>query len=273
MGIRKKQRLSLIFKVLLGIVYICPVALAVIYSIHPSMDFALGNLSLIPEEPTLENYLYVLQNIPMFSYFKNTFIMIAICLPCQMILNMVAAYVFSYYNFPGKNFLFAVFLTAMMIPGEVIVISNYITVQRLQLINTYLGLTITNLVGVGGIFMLRQHMMSLPRELWEAAKIDGCGKIKYMVKVIFPLSKTVVAALSITAFIGIYGEYLWPLLVTTDDRYHTLQIGMAALMQGNGNRFGIVLAGAVLSATIPILVFILCQDKIVEGMTAGAVKS
>lgn len=273
MGLKKKKKLAMLLKILIGVIYVCPVVLAVIYSFHPNTDFAMGNMKLIPDMPTWENYLYIFENVPMFSYFKNTFIMIIIIVPCQMFLNLLTAYVFSYYDFPFKNLLFAIFITTMMIPGEVIVISNYITIQKLGLMNTYLGLTITSLVGTGGIFMMRQHMLSLPRELWEAALIDGCGKLKYMIKIIFPLSKSIVAALSITTFLGVYGEYLWPLLVTTDDRYHTLQIGMAALMNGAGYRFGYVLAGAVISAIIPIIVYVLCQDRIVEGMTAGAVKS
>ena len=273
MGIKTRQKMSIVFKVLVGIMYISPILLAIIYSFHQNYDFAVGDLALITKNPTFENYLYVLKNVPMFSYFKNTFIMIIICLPCQMIFNLVSAYAFSYYNFPFKNLLFAMFLTTMMIPGEVTIIANYITVQKLHLVNTYLGMTVTGLVGAGGIFMLRQHMMSIPKELFEAAKIDGCGKLTYMVKVIFPLSTSIVAALSITSFIGIYGEYLWPLLVTTDEKYHTLQIGMAALMKGTGNNFGYVLAGAVISAIIPMMMFIFCQEKIVEGMTAGAVKS
>lgn len=115
MGIKKKQKLSLLFKILIGCLYVCPILLAVVYSFHPNTDFAMGNMKLIPDEPTWENYLYVLKNIPMLSYFKNTFIMIIIIVPCQMFFNLLSAYVFSYYNFPFKNLLFALFLTTMMI--------------------------------------------------------------------------------------------------------------------------------------------------------------
>lgn len=270
---KTKKRISILLKVLLGVVYIIPVLLGVIYSFHPNTDFAKGTLSLWTDNPTLESYLYVFENVPTLTYFKNTLIMIIICIPCQMVLNTMAAYAFSYFNFQFKNLLFTVFLVSMMIPGEVTIISNYITVQQMGLINTYLGMTITSLTGVGGIFMLRQHMLSLPRELWEAARIDGCGKIKYMFKVIFPLSKSIISALSINSFIGIYGAYLWPLLVTNTNEMHTIQIGMAQLMSSTGSKYGIVLAGAVVSMIIPLFAFIVGQDYIVKGMTAGAVKS
>lgn len=273
MNMTVKKRVALTLKILVGLVYILPVFIAVIYSIHPNIDFTRTEMSLFPEKATLENYIYIFENVPALSYFKNTLIMILICIPCQMLLNTIAAYAFSYYEFPCKNLLFTVFLVSMMIPGEVTTIANYITIQQLGLINTYLGLTITSLTGVGGIFMLRQNMLSLPKELWEAAKMDGCGRIKYMFKVVFPLSKSIISALSINSFIGVYGAYMWPLLVTTTNDMHTVQLGMAQLMSGTGSQYGYVLAGAVVCMIIPVTAFIFGQDYIVKGMTAGAVKS
>lgn len=273
MGIRTKKKISMGIKVLIGLMYISPVIIGVIFSFHPNQDFLKGTLTLLPEKPTVENYVYVFKNIPTVTYFKNTLIMVLICVPCQMVLNTIAAYAFSYFEFPFKNLIFTIFLTSMMIPGEVTLISNYISVQKMGLINTYLGMTITSLTGVGGIFMLRQSMKSLPMELWEAAKMDGCGKIKYLYKVIFPLSKPIISALAINSFIGVYDAYLWPLMVTRTNAMHNVQIGMANLMSGSGARFGIELAGAVVSMLIPISAFIFGQDYIVKGMTAGAVKS
>ena len=273
MGMKNKKIASIAFKMLVGIVYLVPVFLAVIYSFHPNNDFLQGNLKLFPEEGTLENYIYVFENIPTLNYFKNTLICVLIVVPCQMVLNTMAAYAFAYISFPCKNLVFTIFLTSMMIPGEVNLIANYMTVQDLGLVNTYLGMTITSLTGVGGIFMLRQNMLSLPTELWEAAKMDGCGKVRYLYKIVFPLSKSIISALAITSFIGVYGAYLWPLLVTTTNEMHTVQMGMAQLMSTGGMRYGYVLAGAVVSMIIPVAAFVVGQDYIVEGMTAGAVKS
>lgn len=273
MNMNMKKKMAFLLKLLVGLIYILPVFIALVYSIHPNIDFARGNLGIFPEKATFENYIYIFKNVPALNYFKNTLIMIIICIPCQMLLNTIAAYAFSYYEFPCKNLLFTVFLTSMMIPGEVTLIANYVTVQQMGLMNTYLGMTITSLTGIGGIFMLRQNMLSLPKELWEAAKMDGCGRIKYMFKVVFPLSKSILSALSITSFIGIYGAYLWPLLITTTNEKHTIQIGMANLMTGTGSQYGYVLAGAVVCMIIPVAAFIIGQDYIVQGMTAGAVKS
>lgn len=275
MGIKATKKLSLIGKVLVGFLYIAPVIIGVIFSFHPTSHFAKGTLTLFTDEVTLDNYIYVFKNIPTFTYFKNTLIMVLICVPCQILLNTIAAYAFSFFEFPLKNLIFTVFLTSMMIPGEVTIISNYITVQQMGLVNTYLGIAVTSLTGVGGIFMLRQSMMSLPKELWEAAKMDGCGKLGYLFKCVFPLSKSTISALAINSFISIYGAYLWPLMVVRSNEMQTIQMGMVSLMSGMemGNRYGIVLAGAIVSMIIPISAFIFGQDYIVEGMTAGAVKS
>lgn len=250
-----------------------PVFIAVAYSFHPNIDFAKGDLSIIPDKPTIENYIYIFKNVPTLNYFKNTLIVILIAIPTQMILNTIAAYAFSYYDFPYKNVLFTVFTVSMMIPADVTMIANYITVQKLGLINTHFAMACTSLTGATGIFMLRQSMLALPRELWEAAKVDGCGKIRYLFQVIFPLCKPTISALAITSFIGLYGAYLWPLLVTTTNDMHTIQMGMAQLMTGTGSRYGYVLAGAVVSMVFPLAAFIIGQDHIVDGMTAGSVKS
>lgn len=273
MNMKNKKYTALVLKVLVGLLYVLPILVAVIYSIHPNTDFTKGQLTLFPDKPTLENYIYIFKNVPTLNYFKNTLIMLLICIPCQMLLNTIAAYSFAYIEYPFKNLIFTLFLTSMMIPGEVTIIANYITVQNLGLVNTYLGMSITSLTGVGGIFMLRQNMLSIPKELWEAAKMDGCGKLRYLFKVVYPLSKSIISALAITSFIGVYGAYLWPVLVTTTNDMHTVQTGMANLMTGNGMNYGYVLAGAVVCMIIPLAAFIIGQDHIVEGMTAGAVKS
>lgn len=268
-----KNNLGLLGKILVGLIYTIPVWIAIIFSFHSNADFTKLPLTIWTDNPTLENFKYVLENVPIFDYLKNTFIVILICIPCQVILSSMAAYAFSFLEFPMKNVVFSIFLTTMMIPGEVIIVANYLTVQSLGLVNTYLGMCVTNLCGAGSIFMLRQNMLSMPKELWEAARMDGCGKVRYFVRIALPLSKSILSAMAINSFIGVYNAYFWPLLVTTRNEYHTIQIGMAQLTASTANRYGYVLAGAVLCMLIPAIAFLFGQDKIVEGMTAGAVKS
>lgn len=268
-----KSNIGLFLKLLIGICIIIPVIMAVLFSFQSNSEINTLPLNVFAENPTLENYKYVIENIPIFTYLKNTIIMLLICIPCQIIFGSLAAYGFSFFDFPFKNALFTIFLTVMMIPGEVIIISNYTTVQNMGLMDTYLGMTITSLFNVSAMFMLRQHMLSMPKALHEAAKIDGCGDMKYLFSVVLPMSKSIIAAQVLNGFIGIYNSYFWPLLVTQTAEMRTIQTGLAQLMLSGDSYYGWVLAGAVLSMIIPLVVYIFGLDKIVDGMTAGAVKS
>lgn len=273
MNMKIKKDIAGFGKILLAVIYILPCLLGITFSFRQNADFVRIPLKIFSLDLTLENFQYVLEEIPILMYFKNTLIMLVIVLPSKIVLESMAAYAFSYFDFRFKNVLFTIYLSAMMIPGEVTLVSNYMTVQSMGLLNTYVGMCITSLAGVTGVFMLRQNMLALPKELWEASRMDGCGPLTYFYKVVFPLCRSVIAATSITTFIGVYNAYLWPLMVTTRNEMHTIQLGMAELMEGTGSRYGYVLAGAVLCMMIPVVVYFFLQEQIVEGMTAGAVKN
>ena len=273
MSRKAKNYAAVLLKTLLGVVYIIPIMLAVLFSFQLNEQIGMSPLTFFTDNPTIEHYQYVLENIPVLTYLKNTLVMVIICIPCQVILAALAAFSFSFFEYKFKNALFAIYLAATMIPGDVVIMSNYVTIQNWGLMNTYIGMTITSLVGVTGIFMLRQHMKSLPKELWEAARVDGCKEMKYFFHVVFPLCTPVISSMAINSFIGTYNAYFWPMLVTTDDSMRTVQIGMATLMLSDSLRYGEVLAGAVLCMIIPTIVFLIGQDYIIKGMTAGAVKS
>lgn len=272
MSYKNKERLLLFGRVLLGLIICLPVFLAVLMSIHPNENIGVIPIQLIPKQPSLENYRYVLENVPILTYFKNTVIMLIIILPIQVLLSSISAYAFAYFEFPGRDFLFAVFVTAVTIPGEVNIISNYMTIQSANLMDTYLAMTVTSFLNISTVFMLRQHMLTIPFSLWEAAKMDGCGPMKYFFKVILPLSKSVLTAKLLTSFISVYNAYLWPLMVTSKEEMRTLQTGIAQLVQDMYWNPGGALAGAVICMIIPIIVFVIGLDKIVSGLTSGAVK-
>lgn len=270
---KTKERISLVLKILLGVFYISPIIFAVLFSLQPNEEIGMIPLHLISKNPTIEHYKYVLENVPVLQYLKNTLVMMVICIPCQVIFASLGAYSFAFFDYKGKEVLFSIYLASMMIPGDVVIMSNYMTIQNWGLMNTYIGMSITSLVGVTGIFMLRQNMKSLPKELWEAAKVDGCKEMKYFFKVVLPLSTPVISSMAINSFIHVYNAYFWPMLVTSEDSMRTVQIGMASLMLADSLRYGEILAGAVLCMTIPTIAFLVGQDYIIKGMTAGAVKS
>ena len=265
--------MSLAAKILVGILYCLPVLLAVLFSFHSNDSIATIPLKFIPEHPTLENFIYVFENVPIFTYLKNTVIMLIIIIPVQVILGSVTAFSVTFFDFPLKNFLFSLFLVAMVIPGEVNVIANYTTIQAAGLMDTYLGMTIVSFVNISSMFMLRQHMMTLPISLWEAAKVDGCSVMRYFFRIVLPLSKSIIAAQVLTSFIHVYNSYLWPLLVTSTEEMRTVQTGIANLVRDMYWNSGGALAGAVVCMIIPIVVYIIGLDQIVNGLTAGAVKN
>ncbi len=270
---KHKEAISTVLKILLGLVYATPAILCVIFSFQTNSEINTIPNHLIPEHPTIQNYIYVLKNIPVFTYLKNTVVMIVIILPVQLAISATSAFAFSFFDFKGKNLLFTIFITTMMIPGETTLIARFMMIRSMGLMNTYLGLTIVSFAEAGGIFMLRQNMLSLPKELWEASVIDGCAEMRYFVKVALPLCAPLLSCQAIVSFIGIFNSYIWPMMVSSKDEFYTIQVGMAHLMGEAGNTMGYVLAGAVLCMLIPLLIYIFLQKQVVTGMTAGAIKN
>lgn len=257
---------------ILGIIICLPVIFAVTFSFESNENIGIGVISLVPRDFTFSNYAYVLKNTPIFTYLKNTFIMLIVCIPAKVMLGAMAAYGFAFFKFKGNDFLFTLFIMAMMIPGEVIIMTHYVMIQEWNMYDTYIGLTITNLVDIGTMFMLRQNMLSMPKSLQEAAFLDGCGDIYYFFKIVLPLCKIVIVAQVLTTFISVYNSYFWPLLVTSTDDMRTIQTGVANLMRDSERNLGSVLAGAVLSLIIPVIIYIFGTKQITEGLTAGSVK-
>lgn len=273
MSKKMKENSAAVLKILLGVCYITPLIIAVLFSIQPNKEIGMAPLKFFTENPTFQNFIDVWNSTPFLTYLKNTFVMVIICVPCQLIFASLSAFAFTFYKFPGQDLLFTLFLATMMIPGEVTLISNYATIQNMGLYNTYAGMTITSLVNVSAMFMLRQHMRSLPKELWEAAKMDGCKEMRYFATCVLPLSVPILAAQGITAFIHVYNSYFWPMLVTNTKEMRTIQVGMAQLMASGSTTYGNVLAGAIICMLLPTIIFIFGQEHIVKGLTAGAVKN
>lgn len=266
-----KSTIFELFKILLGILMISPIIIALLVSFMPKSDILTSPFQITLAHATLQNYIEGFQFLKLGVYLKNSFVMLLIQLPVQLATSLMAAYAFSHFQFPFKNALFAVLLTVMMIPGEVVQITLFKMIVKWGLIDTYAGLTINGLISVGAVFMFRQYMQTIPKELWEAASIDGCGATTYFIQILVPLCKTMIVTYSLRAFVTIYNSYMWPYLVTTKDAMRTVQTGVAQISMNNHG--GITLAAATITSVIPLLIYFFGMDQIVEGMTAGAVKS
>ncbi len=268
-----KERAGFWLKFLLGLFFISPLLIGFVFSFVPSEYLNnLPALQTILDNLTLDNYRFILDYIPIFRFLSNSFIVCAIIILVQVLLSSFAAYAFSFFKFRGSKVLFQLILVAMMIPAEVTVIANYLTIQNWNLINTYIGLCATSLLGGTSIFMMRQSYMQIPKELKEASLVDGCGDMRFLFKIAMPLTIPTIASLAIFLFISAYNMYFWPMLIAQNTDMQTIQIGMAMLVGTENVEYGHVLAGAMISIVIPIAAFIIGQDYLIKGMTSGAVK-
>lgn len=258
-------------KILLAFVIVFPVLIAIVVSFQSLEEIYRLPYRLTMEHPSWDNYIYAFQKMNLFVYLKNTFVQILVRVPCQIITSLLAAYAFSYFEFPMKKTLFAIMIAAMMIPGEAVTITVFKMVVKWQMVDTYMGLSITGLVNVSAAFMFRQAMLSTPISLWEAAKMDGCGRMRYFTRILVPICKSIITAQTILSLIGTYNDYLWPLLVTTRDAMRTVQTGIVYLM-GVSNT-GYTMAAIIIVLALPIILFVFGLDYIMEGVTAGAVKN
>jgi ABC-type glycerol-3-phosphate transport system permease component len=225
-----------------------------------------------PDAPRWSNYRSAMTDIPMPRYLLNSLIVAAIITVGQVATSALAAYAFSFMRFPFRSALFFLFLSTMMVPWEVAVIPNFQTIQRLDWLDTYQALTIPFMATAFGTFLLRQHFMTLPRELKDAADIDGYGDLRFLLFVVVPLSRAALATLAVFSFLQAWNQYLWPLLVTNDPNMRTVQIGIATLQAEEVQRTNVVLAGTII-ALLPMLFLVIAfQRFLVRGLTAGAVK-
>ncbi|MGE5589812.1 MAG: carbohydrate ABC transporter permease [Bacillota bacterium] len=218
------------------------------------------------------NYVVAWQSAPFARYYLNSAIMAVFISLGQVLSGAMAAYAFDRLDFPLKEQIFLLFLGTMMIPFHLLLIPSYLLVQELGWLNTYTALIVPRLVSAFSIFLMRQHFRTLPRELDEAAMIDGCSRLRVLFQILLPISKPAIATLTLFSFLFAWNDFLWPLLVTTSPEMNTIQVGLATFSGKYGTQWVYLMAGTV-TATLPVLVlFILLQRWIIQGMTMGSVK-
>ncbi len=249
-----------------------PLYMTVVDSLQPISKLLTFPPDFWPDAPRWSNYRVAMTDIPMPRYLLNSLIVAAIITVGQVATSALAAYAFSFLRFPFRSALFFLFLSTMMVPSEVAIIPNFQTIQRLDWLDTYQALTIPFMATAFGTFLLRQHFMTLPRELKDAADIDGYGDLRFLLFVVVPLSRAAFATLAVFSFLQAWNQYLWPLLVTNDPNMRTVQIGIATLQSEEVQRTNVVLAGTII-ALVPMLFLVIAfQRFLVRGLTAGAVK-
>ena len=227
----------------------------------------------IPLAPTLDNFPAAWRQAPFGNFYINSLIYTLVSGSAKLLQAIFTAYAFAFLRFPRKELVFLLLLMALMIPDEFTVLPNFLTLANVGWTNTYQGLLLPGFVSAFGTFLLRQHFLSLPREVLDAARVDGAGHLRTLWNVVLPMSRPVLATLVLLTAVQRWNDYLWPLIITNSTEMRTLSVGIALLFQKEtGTLWGVVMAGTIYVVLPVLILFLLVQRHIVEGIAAGAVK-
>ncbi len=256
----------------LAAIVLFPIYITVVNSLLRPVDITTQPPKFFPTDPQWGAYREAWNAGHMGLYLKNSLIVTLVITFGQVTTAVLAGYAFAFLDFPFKRTVFALFLATLMVPFEVTIVTNVTTIANLGWSNSYAGLAVPFLATGFGAFLMRQAFLTLPRELRDAAALDGYGHWRFMTRVAVPLARPAVAALSVFAFLGAWNQYLWPLLVTKDDEYRTVQIGLKQLQGLAIDQINVTFAGAIIAVLPLVILLLVFQKQLVRGLTAGAVK-
>ena len=224
--------------------------------------------------PTLQNYRDAFTAVPLAGYFTNTIVFTVATTALMLVVTVLAAFAFARLNFRGKDLAFTLFLSLMMIPTELVVITNYVTITNADLRNTFTGLILPSVTSVFYIYLLKENFSQIPDELYYAAKVDGTSDLKYLFKVLIPICKPTIVTITILKVIECWNSYVWPRLVTDDQAYFLVSNGIQEIRENGFGRENIpAMMAAVVVISIPlILLFLIFRKKIMAGVSRGGMK-
>jgi len=270
---RRRLIVRYVLMTLGALVILFPIYIAIVNSLLQPSQIAHQPPPLIPLHPQWSSYSRAWTSGDLGIYLRNSSIQTVIIVAGQLITSILAAYAFAFLEFPLKRTLFFVFLMTLMIPFEVTVTTNLSTVSSLGWFNTFPGLTVPFLATGFGAFLLRQAFLQIPRDLREAAQLDGYGHLRFLWKVAIPLARPAIAALGVFSFLASWNQYLWPLLVTgNNNSVRTVQIGLKQLLDTQLDQVNVSLAGTIIAVVPLIVLLVIFQKQLVRSLTAGAVK-
>lgn len=241
-------------------------------------SFAAYNSEYVPRfftaEPTLQNYADAFTAVPLGRYFLNTLIFTAATTGLMMLVIVPAAFAFARLEFRGRNAVFALFLSLMMIPTELVIITNYVTIVNWNLRNTYLGLILPSVTSIFYIYLLKENFEAVPDELYRAARVDGTSDLKYLVRVMIPICQPTVVTIVILKVIECWNSYVWPRLITYDPAYYLVSNGIQEIREnGFGRENTPAMMAAVVVISVPLIVlFLIFRNKIMAGVSRGGTK-
>lgn len=250
-----------------------PYLWAVLTSLKPENEVFTARFLSLPSHFEWSNYVHVFEQVNMGRYLINTVIVAVASVLGQLIFGSMAAYGFSRFEFKGKNFIFMLYLSTLMIPNIVTLIPLFIMMKYLGWINTYYALIAPTVLGTPvGIFLLRQFFLTIPVEIEEAARMDGAGAIRVFVQIILPLSKPILATLAIITFVSSWNNFLWPLIVTNTDSMKLVSVGIASFQFQMGAEWNYMMAASTIALLPLVILFLLFQRRIIESIQLTGLK-
>ena len=224
--------------------------------------------------PTIQNYIDAFTAVPLAGYFINTLIFTLATTALMLIVTVLAAFAFSRLNFRGKDLAFTLFLALMMIPSELVVITNFVTITNWELRNNFLGLILPSVTSVFYIYLLKENFAQIPDELYYAAKVDGTSDMKYLLKVMVPICRPTIVTITILKVIECWNSYVWPRLITDDEAFFLVSNGIQSIRENGFGRENIpAMMAAVVVISVPLIVlFLIFRNKIMAGVARGGTK-
>lgn len=270
---RKLGRFALVvLNVIAWLIIMFPLIYAFLMAIKPSGELYDPNSVLFPQNPTLTNFVDVFDIAPIGRYIMNSLIVAVSITLLQITTSILAAFAFRFLNFKGKGIIYGLILSTMMIPGEAVIISQFLMVSGWGLTDSITVLIIPFIVSAFNIFLCVQALENFPYEIYESARIDGCSDFRFAFSMVLPLIKPTIGAMAVQSFLAGWNMYMWPLLVTNDDSNRTVQIGISMLNSVDSQSLVLMVAGVVICMIPSLVIFIVGQRNMVKRLTSGAVK-
>lgn len=226
----------------------------------------------LPKDPQISNYEKALSMAPFGKYFLNSVIVTIISTTGELITTILAAFAFSRLEFYGKNIIFMLLISTMMVPGELLTIPNFVTLSKWQLINTYPSLFLPFLANIFSIYILKEAFEAIPDEIYYAAKVDGSSDWRYLWTVMVPMAKSSIVSIAILGIVGSWNSFMWPLIVTTEQSMRTLPVGLQAFTTEAGTQFELLMAASTIVVIPMVIVYLFLQKNIIEGLASGGSK-
>jgi multiple sugar transport system permease protein/arabinosaccharide transport system permease protein len=258
--------------ILLVVLTIVPFLYMMLSAFKPNTEIFGTPITFFPQNPTFENVQSLLANFPFARWAFNTIVVAVFGSLLSVLLSSLAGFAFAKYEFRYKNVLFMLMLATLLIPNQVLLVPQFEVVRTLGWFNTYEGLIIPRAVGAFGIFLMRQYTVSLPSELLDAARIDGATEFGIWWRIVLPLVRPGLAVLGILSFTGLWNDFFWPLIITTDPSMFVVNLGISSLVGPYDYQYGILLSGTLLACLPVIIIFLFFQRQFIAGFTEGAFK-